>query len=93
MLELPGGHNEVGFADESLSRALRQFWSNPGLINSPAHLAGLTTSVAGNAAAVATQLRTIDVPAAHLDRPWHTSGGSKRYSDGPQGPSQPEIEN
>jgi pimeloyl-ACP methyl ester carboxylesterase len=29
MLELPGGHNEVGFADESLSRALSQFWSNP----------------------------------------------------------------
>ena len=29
MLELPGGHNDVGFADESLSRALAQFWSNP----------------------------------------------------------------
>jgi hypothetical protein len=29
MLELPGGHNEVDFADESLSRALSQFWSNP----------------------------------------------------------------
>jgi pimeloyl-ACP methyl ester carboxylesterase len=30
MLELPGGHNDVGFADASLSRALGQFWSNPG---------------------------------------------------------------
>jgi hypothetical protein len=29
MLELPGGHNQVGFADEPLSRALSQFWSNP----------------------------------------------------------------
>ena len=29
MLELPGGHNNVGFADESLSRALGEFWSNP----------------------------------------------------------------
>jgi hypothetical protein len=30
MLELPGGHNDVGFADESLSRTLGQFWVNPG---------------------------------------------------------------
>ena len=30
MLELPGGHNEVGFADESLSRALSQLWPSPG---------------------------------------------------------------
>jgi hypothetical protein len=30
MLELPGGHNNVGFADESLRRALGQFWSNSG---------------------------------------------------------------
>ena len=29
MLELPGGHNDVGFRDESLSRTLAQFWSNP----------------------------------------------------------------
>jgi pimeloyl-ACP methyl ester carboxylesterase len=29
MLELPGGHNDVGFADESIRPALRQFWSNP----------------------------------------------------------------
>jgi alpha-beta hydrolase superfamily lysophospholipase len=26
MLELPGGHNDVGFADDSLGRALAQFW-------------------------------------------------------------------
>jgi pimeloyl-ACP methyl ester carboxylesterase len=30
MLELPGGHNDVGFADESLSRALAQFWPHSG---------------------------------------------------------------
>jgi pimeloyl-ACP methyl ester carboxylesterase len=30
MLELPGGHNDVGFADESLRRALAQFWPDPG---------------------------------------------------------------
>ena len=30
MLELAGGHNEVGFADESLRRAIAQFWPNPG---------------------------------------------------------------
>ena len=29
MLELSGGHNDVGFRDESLTRTLRQFWSNP----------------------------------------------------------------
>src|SRR5262245_7063723 len=29
MLELPGGHNDVGFRDESLIRTLAQFWSNP----------------------------------------------------------------
>jgi uncharacterized protein len=29
MLELPGGHNDVGFRDESLVRALAQFWSDP----------------------------------------------------------------
>ena len=29
MLELHGGHNDVGFRDESLVRALAQFWSNP----------------------------------------------------------------
>lgn len=29
MLELPGGHNDVGFRDESLNRTLAQFWSNP----------------------------------------------------------------
>lgn len=28
MLELPGGHNDVGFADDSLGRALGQFWVN-----------------------------------------------------------------
>jgi len=28
MLELPGGHNDVGFADESLGRALGQFWAD-----------------------------------------------------------------
>lgn len=27
MLELPGGHNDVGFRDESLNRTLTQFWS------------------------------------------------------------------
>ena len=27
MLELPGGHNSVGLADDSLSRALGEFWS------------------------------------------------------------------
>ena len=26
MLELPGGHNDVGFRDDSLGRALRRFW-------------------------------------------------------------------
>jgi pimeloyl-ACP methyl ester carboxylesterase len=30
MLELPGGHNNVGFSGESLTRALAQFWPNPG---------------------------------------------------------------
>jgi hypothetical protein len=31
MLELPGGHNNVGFAaDGSLNLALAQFWPNPG---------------------------------------------------------------
>ena len=30
MLELSGGHNDVGFADESLVRALARFWPNPG---------------------------------------------------------------
>ena len=31
MLELSGGHNNVGFSgDESLTRALAQFWPNPG---------------------------------------------------------------
>jgi hypothetical protein len=30
MLELAGGNNEVGFADESLRRAIAQFWPNPG---------------------------------------------------------------
>ena len=30
MLELTGGHNDVGFADESLLRALAQFWPDPG---------------------------------------------------------------
>jgi pimeloyl-ACP methyl ester carboxylesterase len=31
MLELSGGHNDVGFAGgDSLSRALARFWSNPG---------------------------------------------------------------
>ena len=30
MLELAGGHNEAGFADESLRRAIAQFWPNPG---------------------------------------------------------------
>jgi uncharacterized protein len=30
MLELPGGHNDAGFADDSLGRALAQFWPNPG---------------------------------------------------------------
>lgn len=29
MLELPGGHNDVGFADEALSRELRRFWADP----------------------------------------------------------------
>jgi len=29
MLELPGGHNDVGFRDESLNRTLAQFWSEP----------------------------------------------------------------
>ena len=29
MLELPGGHNEAGFADESLRRALAEFWPRP----------------------------------------------------------------
>ena len=29
MLELPGGHNDVGFRDESLGRTLAQFWPNP----------------------------------------------------------------
>jgi pimeloyl-ACP methyl ester carboxylesterase len=26
MLEVPGGHNDAGFADDSLVRALAQFW-------------------------------------------------------------------
>ena len=30
MLELPGGHNDAGFADESVLPALAQFWPNPG---------------------------------------------------------------
>jgi hypothetical protein len=30
MLELPGGHNNAGFANESLYRVLGHFWSNPG---------------------------------------------------------------
>ena len=30
MLEVPGGHNEAGFADESLPRALAQFWPDSG---------------------------------------------------------------
>lgn len=30
MLELPGGHNDVGFADQSLGPALARFWPNPG---------------------------------------------------------------
>jgi hypothetical protein len=30
LLELPGGHNDVGFADESLGRALAEFWPNAG---------------------------------------------------------------
>ena len=30
MLELTGGHNDVGFADESLLRALARFWPSPG---------------------------------------------------------------
>lgn len=30
MLELPGGHNDVGFADESLGPALRRSWPSPG---------------------------------------------------------------
>ena len=29
MLELPGGHNDVGFRDESLKRALAEFWAAP----------------------------------------------------------------
>jgi pimeloyl-ACP methyl ester carboxylesterase len=29
MLELPGRHNDVGFADDALSRTLGQFWPNP----------------------------------------------------------------
>jgi pimeloyl-ACP methyl ester carboxylesterase len=28
MLELPGGHNDVGFRDDSLRRAMGEFWSN-----------------------------------------------------------------
>lgn len=28
LLELPGGHNDVGFADESVGRALAQFWAS-----------------------------------------------------------------
>jgi pimeloyl-ACP methyl ester carboxylesterase len=30
MLELAGGHNEAGFADESLRRAIGRLWPNPG---------------------------------------------------------------
>jgi pimeloyl-ACP methyl ester carboxylesterase len=29
LLEVPGGHNDAGFADESLVPALAQFWPNP----------------------------------------------------------------
>lgn len=29
MLEVPGGHNDAGFADESLGRALARFWPHP----------------------------------------------------------------
>jgi len=29
MLELPGRHNDVGFANSGLSRAPGQFWPNP----------------------------------------------------------------
>ena len=29
MLELPGRHNDVGFAGDALNRALGQFWPNP----------------------------------------------------------------
>jgi len=32
MLELPGGHNDVGVADESVRRALSQFWPSPGRV-------------------------------------------------------------
>ena len=28
LFELPGGHNDVGLADEALTRALRQFWAD-----------------------------------------------------------------
>jgi pimeloyl-ACP methyl ester carboxylesterase len=28
MLELPGGHNDAGFTDDSLGPALAQFWPN-----------------------------------------------------------------
>jgi hypothetical protein len=30
MLELPGGHNDAGFADDALGPALARFWPNPG---------------------------------------------------------------
>jgi pimeloyl-ACP methyl ester carboxylesterase len=30
ILEVRGGHNDAGIADESLRRALVQFWPNPG---------------------------------------------------------------
>jgi len=29
MLELAGGHNGAGFADDSLARALARFWPDP----------------------------------------------------------------
>ena len=29
MLELSGGHNDVGFTDDSLGRALARFWPDP----------------------------------------------------------------
>ena len=30
MLELRGGHNDVGVADEAVARALAQIWPGPG---------------------------------------------------------------
>ena len=41
MLELAGGHNGAGFADDSLGRALAQFWPDP--IESSARLVPTTT--------------------------------------------------